>query len=246
MVERVCRPSSLFRSQAGKEFMSLFTKKLQRRGVLGGAAALVVAPAALASMLTSVPLSGELRFKILRNGTPIGEQLVTFTQNGSALQVDTSSEMLVRVLGVPVFRYQAQVREEWVEGTFRHMQSRVLHNGDQFSVAAHQISGGYAIESSKVGDYTYTGAQQLLPLTYWNKQMLNAMLLNTETGRHYPATATSAGWDSVPTAQGGKISAQRFNLTDHLHLSIWYDQQDEWSGLSFDVAGHEVFERYVG
>lgn len=230
--------------------MSLFMKKLPRRGVLGGAAALMAAPAVRAAApvepLMSVPSSGLLRFKILRNGASIGEQLVTFTQNGSNLMVETNSDMLVRVLGVPVFRYQARVREDWVAGTFSHMQSRVLHNGDQLSVAAHQIAGGYAIESSKVGDYTYTGAQQMLPLTYWNKQMLNAMLLNTETGRHYPATSTAAGWDAVPTAQGGTLTAQRFNLTDHLHLSIWYDQQDEWSGLSFDVAGHEVFERYVG
>lgn len=230
--------------------MTLFTKKLQRRSVLGGAAALALAPAAQAlpqaGTLTSVPVNGMLRFRILRNGTPIGEQLVTFTQHGTSLRVETSSEMLVRILGVPMFRYQARVREDWVAGTFSHMQSQIFHNGDQYTVAAHQIPGGYAIESSKVGDYTYTGAQQLLPLTYWNKQMLNAMLLNTETGRHYPATATSAGWESVPTAQGGKLTAQRFNLTNHLHLSIWYDQQDEWSGLSFDVAGHEVFERYVG
>lgn len=228
--------------------MTLLTKNLQRRGFLGGATALITAADSMAAPLRpmpAMPKTGRLHFKILRNGLAIGEQFVSFTQNGATMRVETSSDMLVRILGLPVFRYSAQVSEYWLNGQFDHLQSKVNHNGEQLNVAAHAIPGGYAIESTKAGDYTYTGVQKMLPLTYWNKQILNAMLLNIETGRHYPATAASAGWEHVPTAEGGQVLAQRFNLTNHLHLTLWYDQADIWSGLAFNIAGHEMFQRYM-
>lgn len=85
----------------------------------------------------------------------------------------------------------------------------------------------------------------MLPMTYWNKAMLNAMILNVETGRHYPAIVNSPGWNYLPTAEDGKLLAQRFDITGKLHLSLWYDQYNRWAGMEFHVDGDEMFQKYV-
>ncbi|MBU6449405.1 MAG: hypothetical protein KGQ26_07255 [Rhodospirillales bacterium] len=219
-------------------------QQLERRGFLAGAAALAVPKPMLATALP-VPSGGTLHFKILRNGTPVGEHHVRFTHSRNCLRVDTNAEMVITVAGIALFHYQCRVSEYWSGGVFTRLDSKVNHNGTPLAVQADQISGGYAICSTKAGDYQYTGNPPMLPLTYWNQAMLRAMILNVETGRHYPAVVNSPGWNKLPTANGGTVVAQRFNVTGKLHLSLWYDQENQWSGLEFHVAGNEVFQKYV-
>ena len=224
--------------------MKLIRQQLERRGFLTGAAALAVASPAVAAPLP-VPPSGVMRFKILRNGTPIGEQHMAFTQSGDDLRVETNLEMIVKLMGIPVFHYQGNAVEHWENGQFIRLGSKVNHNGTQLSVQAHQVPGGFAIQSTKAGDYQYTGSPPMLPLTYWNPAILKAMVLNVETGRHYPPIVSSPGWSKLPTAEGGTVLARRFDVTGKLHLSLWYDQSNQWCGLEFHVDGDEVFQKYI-
>ncbi|MDE1905197.1 MAG: hypothetical protein KGH75_01935 [Rhodospirillales bacterium] len=219
-------------------------QQLERRGFLAGAAALVAPRAVLAAALP-VPPGGAMRFKILRNGTPVGEHHVTFTRSGNCLRVDTNVDMVVTVAGIAVFHYQGYASEYWSGGVFTRLDSKVNHNGTLFVVQADQIPGGYAVNSTKAGDYQYTGTPPMLPLTYWNRAMLRAMILNVETGRHYPAIVNSPGWNKLPTANSGTVVAQRFNVTGKLHMSLWYDQNDQWSGFEFHVLGNEVYQKYI-
>jgi hypothetical protein len=225
---------------------------MQRRnlvlGVVGGVMGGVTGGAAIARAQSTelpVPASGKLGFKIFRNGTPVGEHHLTFTQTGDQLLVEIEAALVVRVAGIPVFHYSASAREHWSGNVFSGVDSKVNHNGTKLEVHASPVSGGFAVQSTKAGNYTYTGEPAMMPLTYWNKAMLNAMILNIETGRHYPAIVSSPGWNYLPTAEGGKLLAQRFDVTGKLHLSVWYDQHAQWSGLEFNVAGDISFQKFV-
>lgn len=224
--------------------MKLLTTNIERRGFLVGAASFIAAPLARAANLP-VPASREIRFKILRNGTPIGEQLTKFIPVDGKLTVHTQADMAVKLADITIFRYHAEVIESWVDGQFYQLNSQVDHNGDKLSVLANKIPGGFAVESTKAGDYQYTGSQGMMPMTYWNKAMLDSMILNVETGHHYPATVSSPGWNWLPTAEGGKLLAQRFDITGKLHFSVWYGQDNVWDGLAFHVHGQEVFQKYT-
>jgi hypothetical protein len=213
-------------------------------GVVGGAAGgLVTAQAQSAGL--PVPPSGKIGFRVLRNGTPVGEHHLTFTQTGDQLLVDIEAALVVRVAGIPVFRYSVSAQERWSGGAFSGLDSKVNHDGTKLEVHASPITGGFAIQSTKAGNYAYTGEPAMMPLTYWNKAMLNAMILNIETGRHYPAIVNSPGWNYLPTAEGGTLLAQRFDVTGKLHLSVWYDQYTQWSGLEFNVDGDINFQKFV-
>jgi hypothetical protein len=222
---------------------------MQRRdlvlGAMGSAAGTMLAWPARASALP-VPPAGEIRFKVLHSGTPCGEHQVTFTQTGDQLRVDTNATLVVRVAGIPVYHYSVTASEYWCAGAFCGLDSHVNHNGTLFEVHAKPIPGGFAIQSTKAGNYEYTGQPTLMPLTYWNKAMLNAMILNVETGRHYPAIVDSPGWNYLPTAEGGQLVAQRFDVTGKLHLTVWYDKDGQWAGLQFNAAGLISLQKFVG
>ena len=81
-----------------------------------------------------VPPSGGIGFKVLRNGTPIGEHHLIFTQNGNSLRVDLHAALLVRLAGIPVFRYRARATEVWSGGVFQSVDSRVNDNGNHLQV----------------------------------------------------------------------------------------------------------------
>lgn len=226
--------------------MKLPRQTIERRGFLAGAAALIATPAAAASFPPlPVPASHEMRFKIFRNGSPIGEQSMTFTQSGNSLRVNSQADMVVTIADIPIFHYRAEIVELWQDGVFHQLDSRINHNGEALTVLANPIPGGFAIESTKAGDYHYTGSPGMMPMTYWNKAMLESMILNVETGHHYPAIVHSPGWNWLPMVGGGKILAQRFDITGHLHFTVWYDQNDQWAGLTFNVHGHELFQKYA-
>ena len=223
---------------------------MQRRelvlGAMGGVAGAILARPARAAL--PVPASGEIGFRVLRNGTPVGEQHLKFTQNGGQMRVDGRLALMGHAMGIIPFRYAVTATEYWSDNEFRGVDSLVNDNGTPLQVHATPIPGGFAIRSTKAGNYTYTGQPAMMPLTYWNKAMLEAMILNIDTGHHYPAIVSSPGWNYLPTVDGGKIQAQRFDVTGKLHFSVWYDQNGQWAGLTFTtpiVGGQMLFQKFT-
>jgi hypothetical protein len=74
--------------------------------------------------------------------------------------------------------------------------------------------------------------------------MIQGTILNIQTAHSYPVKVASPGWFNLPTATGGSIIAQRFDLTGKLRMSIWYDRNNNWSGLEFQKSGDFKFLKY--
>jgi hypothetical protein len=75
--------------------------------------------------------------------------------------------------------------------------------------------------------------------------MLNGTILNIQTAHCYPVKVVSPGWDKLPTATGGTIIAQRFDVSGKLNLTVWYDQNNAWSSLEFQRSGDITYQKYV-
>ncbi|MDD2795261.1 DUF6134 family protein [Acidocella sp.] len=220
---------------------------MRRRRFLAGTAALAVAGPALADELP-VPAGNQMSFRVLRNGTPIGEHHLNFIRGSDGLVVDINIALLVTFAGIPLFRYGATAREHWSGGVFQSLESQVNDNGARLAVHAHKTAAGYSVaginHDNPARSYPeYTAPADTMPLTYWNKAMLNGTLLNIQTAHTYAAVVKPQGWNSLPTAEGGVITAQRFDLRGKLHLNVWYDRFSQWSGLAFHVSGNESYEK---
>ncbi len=210
----------------------------RRQFVLGGA--ICALPIAAAADLP-VPAGGKMAFEVLRNGDKIGEHHLSFSGVGGDIDVTIDVALLVTIMGIGVFSYAAHGLESWRGGVFQSLQSRVNDNGNQLQVKAERTAGGYAVEGTHVP--LYTAPPNMLPLTYWNKQMLDGTILNIQTAHTDKITVTRNGWNALPTAEGGSIVAQRFDITGKLHLSVWYDQNNTWSSTEFHVKGDETYRK---
>jgi hypothetical protein len=133
---------------------------------------------------------------------------------------------------------------------FQSLDSNVNYNGDPLVVHAEKTANGYEVEGINKNDVSknmprYTAPPDTMPLTYWNKKMLDATILNVQTAHCYKVNVASPGWNQLPTASGTNIVAQRFDLTGKLVLSVWYDQHDNWSGLEFQKNGDITYQKMV-
>jgi len=185
----------------------------------------------------------DMHFRVFRNGTAVGEHMIHFNQTGDDLTVSVNASLLVTMAMIPIFRYSLAATERWSNGVFQTVDSAVNFNGSPLEVHAERIANGYSVRGTHVP--LYTAPPNMLPLTYWNKAMLNGTILNIQTAHSYPVTVTSPGWYDVPTANGGPITAQRFDVSGKLHLSIWYDRNNDWSRLEFQKDGDISYEKYV-
>jgi hypothetical protein len=220
---------------------------MQRRRFLAGAGTTLLAGPALADALP-IPPTGAIGFKVLRNGSPIGEHHLTFTQTGDDLAVNIAVALDVYIAGIRFFHYTLAATERWSAGVFQSLESKIDNNGTALEVQAHKTAAGYDVlginHTHPEKSYPeYTTPPNTMPLTYWNKAMLNGTILNIQTAHSYPAIVTSPGWNKLPTASGGAIIAQRFDVTGKLHLSVWYDQSSQWAGLQFNINGTESYEK---
>jgi len=214
---------------------------MDRRQFLMGAAAFA---------MPIIPAGRQLGFKVLRNGSPIGEHHLNFSGTAENPIIDINIALAVKFAGITVFTYALKATETWEDGGFSRLHSVVNDNGTMLEVEAHKVADGYLVTGTNHSNPDkswpqYTAPPDTLPLTYWNKQMLNGNILNIQTAHSYRVTVNSPGWNKLPTANGGTITAQRFDLTGKLRLSVWYDQMSTWSGLAFSINGDESYQRIV-
>jgi hypothetical protein len=204
---------------------------MQRRRFLAASSAATLLPAGLAQASTlPVPASGAIGFNVFQDGTPCGEHHLTFTQTGDDLKVDIDIELAGRAALIP-YKYSLQATEHYTNGVFQSLDSHAVDRGTVKDVHCHRQGDGYEISGTTMP--AYTGPADTLPLSYWNKAMLTATIVNIETAHSYKEVVTSPGWSQLPTAGGGSITAQRYDLSGKLRLSVWYDQSNAWCGLAF-------------
>jgi len=197
-----------------------------------------------------VPPGNRIAFKVFRNNTAVGEHDVTFQQAGGTLTAATNFAFIVTLAGIPIYHYALAATEIWQDGVFQSLASQVNNNGTHLEVHAHKTAAGYDVvdinhDNPSASYPEYTAPPDTTPLNYWNKGMLNGTVLNMDTAHSYPPIVNSPGWNSLPTANGANIVAQRFDVTGKLHLSVWYDEFNQWAGLQFNLKGAWNYEKYV-
>lgn len=223
---------------------------IDRRAFIGGISATSLALPTLARAALPVPQGNRISFDVLRNGTKVGIHTLTFTQNGNDLSVAINVDLLIKVLAVPVYTYTIDATELWSGGVFQSLMSKVNNGGTHLEVQAHKVAAGYDVVGINHNDPSksypeYTAPPDTMPLTYWNKAMLKANILNIQTAHSYPAVVKPSNWNKLPTAEGGSIVAQRYDVTGKLDLTVWYDQMQAWSGLNFNYQGDFVYEKII-
>ena len=203
---------------------------LTRREAFLGAAALALAGPALASSGNAAR-----RLTLVRGGSEIGEKTVSVRRSGSSVEVETRIDIAVRLIGLPVYRYELAASESWRGGELQALEARTNDNGARHF--ANAVRRGATLE---VRGSEFEGEVGGRPATtsYWSTAFLRRPVwISTQDGRLLNVTATDTGRVAFPTG-AGEVAASRWRIGGDLtDLYLFYDAADEWVGTEFPARG---------
>ena len=185
-------------------------------------AVLVVSPVTAASndlALATFPPAGRLDYKVIRSGDDIGTQSVEFTRSGDRLTVRTHVNIVVTVLGIPIFRFTHEAEEQWQNGQLTAFKSKSNDDGEPRDVALRlegdRLRGTY---NGRILDLPAT----LIPASLWRPDTVRqTVLLDPIKGRDRQVTVTDNGIEKIKI-RGQVLEAHHYAMTGQIVRDIWY------------------------
>ena len=211
---------------------------IARREVLAGALALL-GPARALGAAWPLPPADRLAFDVWLGKRQLGtHDLVFHPSPDGGLVVDVMVDIAFRVGPITLYRYSHRAQERWAGGQVTRLSTTTLDNGTRHRVEGQRAAGGLMIEAD--GKPAYLAPADALPATHWNRRELDGPLINTQNGELLRPHIAAEGPGTVTTASGRPLRVNRYALSGPVALTLWYDEAQEWAGLSFTKAGSEV------
>lgn len=197
-------------------------------------------PVALPAQVDPLRLYGhEIRFDILRNDEKVGQHVVQFRHVADGLQVESRSEVAVKLLFIPAYDFRYQSLEHWRDGSLNALYAATNDNGEFSRVEARREGDALSVRGAQ-GDWQ--APPQTLPTTHWNMaQVIAPKLINTLTGNVNQVTVTDAGMETVTLGDGPR-EARRFVYSGDLAVEAWYDAAGRWVKLRFPAKDGSTIE----
>lgn len=161
----------------------------RRRALLPLPFVLAAAPAAA--------LPAELRFQVVREGSPIGTHRVVFAEAGGVLTARTEVDIAVKLLGVTVFRFSHRFEEAWAGDRLAGAASRLDRNGTVTEMRATAAEGAILVQGS-AGRFRLPA--EAAPLSWWDSRRFAGPLFANDTGK-----SVSLRWTRSALPGGGTL-----------------------------------------
>jgi hypothetical protein len=172
----------------------------------------------------------EIRFRIWRHGSPVGNHIVRFDRNKNGLHVHAESKIRISILGFTVYRFDYRSDAVWQKDHLTGLKVRVDDDGDIYQLSAARKNNRLVVDGPK-GETILPG--NIFPTNHWHCGVLGRKtVLNTLTGHANQVDIKPDGPDDFAVS-GGSIPALRFDYTGQLRNSVWYDAKGRWIGLRF-------------
>jgi hypothetical protein len=181
------------------------------------AAAALLAMMAAAGSASAAPESYEYRVIHPTYGD-IGTYTNIVDRLGDAAEVRTDVKIRVRILGITVYRQEAQRIERWRGPTLLSFDGVTVTNGDRLEVHGAARDGGFAI-TTPTGTVVAPGGVH--PSNPWSAMVLNAdVMMSTRTGKVAPVQVI--GGEVAPVAlDGATFRARQFEIASYKHHFVW-------------------------
>jgi hypothetical protein len=175
-----------------------------------------------------------LAFRMIRHGSEIGRQTLTFERQGDTLTVRVVADVLVEIAFIPVARYTQRAVETWSGDMLTGLSGETDKNGQPDWMHARRINAGLEVFGSRTE--RYIAPDRAGTTTCWNKRTLDAPLISLEDGALLRPVLTVSRSETVAVGTGGEIPADRYSLTGPLNIDLWYDQLETLAGVAFKVV----------
>ncbi len=169
-------------------------------------------------------------YSIFRKGKNIGTHTLRLEKNENALTVDIESNITVRVLKIPVFKFKYQSTEKWQDDQLVSVASKTTTNNKTETASLTNKENESLLESN-----TEKKTAPLLSFAtnHWHIGALSqSQLFNTITGKSSNVSIEAVGEDSL-TINGVAINTTHYRYTGDIITDSWYDDNNRWVKLEF-------------
>ena len=191
----------------------------------------------LATSAQQALTSERYRFDVYYNNKRIGEHEFQVDRDNTEIRVRSSAKFLVKLLFVPVYKYQHLAEESWHSGCLQSLAATTNDNGDYFEINMKPI-GGSLLLSTVAPNPAATALRDPCPASYayWDLDLLRrGALINSQTGDITDAQLLDRGVEEI-----NGVSARRFTLIagDTGNVELWYRESDsQWIRLETQRNG---------
>ena len=178
-----------------------------------------------------------LAFDVFRNGSKFGAHIVSFSQSGDTLTVDSDVELKVALGPLTLFHYVHDVTERYSAGRLVSVAARTKLDGKWTRLNASAAEDGLNVIGAAFKGLV-TGV--VIPSTHWNiAEMKQPAMFSTETGAMLPMTVTDMGLERVKVGEE-TIEARRYLVKSEITASFWYDASGRWVKCAFEAQGSKI------
>lgn len=184
----------------------------------------------------ALPDSENYSFKVFLDEKEIGYHTFNIERSSGKETVKIDADFDVKLLFINVYSYAHQAKEIWQDQCLQQIDSTTRESGDDFFVKSTNSEQGINIEN-KEGTSSIEGCVK--SFAYWDVQRLNDVekLLNSQTGKHVPATLTEKGPTQLKF-DGKEYDANLFVLdAEDAAIELFYDADGRWLALKTQVKG---------
>ncbi|MBL8471627.1 MAG: hypothetical protein JNM98_07510 [Rhodocyclaceae bacterium] len=214
------------------------------RGLMPGLALAALAGAAPADTAPPQTPTREWDFEVTLDGKPIGRHRFLLAPQGAdgSRTLLSEADYLVKILGIPVYRYHHEARERWQGNCLAELAARTDDDGRRSSVTAEAREGGLriAVQPPAAGGSSdgANAAGCLMTFAYWNASMrTQSRLLNPQTGVVEAVRIARAG-NATVMVQGRPVKAENWRISGALsQVDVWYTVDHNWVGLDALLDG---------
>jgi len=182
---------------------------------------------------------GLIKFKVYREGNPLGVVMLRFNVKDGKYLVDIQTLFDFRIGPFTLYYYALRAQDEWNGSELLRARGVVNDDGEVYIVDGRAGPDGFRF-IGREGEYLAPPGQAV-PSTYWNYALTDATkLIDLQYGRLRNITMTEIGPETI-LAEGREVEATHYEMRGDLNLDIWYGGNGEWAKMTF-VHGGAAFE----
>ena len=214
---------------------------MNRRRLLRFAAAAAAAPLLRPLLCSPAHARAEqdLRFRVLREGSSVGEHSVRFKPDGHLLIVTTRVEIEVKVLLFTAYQFRHEAQEIWDSGRLLWVQSTTNDNGRRMQVQGEATPAGFRIVGER-GPFL-APPELLTSNSFWDSRIVHEKrLIDVRHGGDVGLVTRPLGDELVTTPQGS-VKASRYQMiTPYNAGSVFHDANGRWVKALLEVKGESI------
>jgi hypothetical protein len=193
--------------------------------------------ALLAPGLALASTEREWRFRVLLDGSDVGNHTFRVSENGGERRVESDARFTVKFFFIDAYTYVHRARERWQGDCLSELDARTDDNGKRIAVRGEGNGAAFEVEVPQFA--RLPGC--VMTFAYWNPAMLEQpRLLNVQTGELTEVRIEALG-EEIVRVRGVATSARRYALhAPKFRIDLWYAGDASWVQLESRTEGGRV------